>query len=93
MKMKVSYPAIFLVFVLLLTAESSVAQQCNPTALTPCLPAFTGPDQPSQLCCTRLDQQKPCFCQYEKNPALQKYFNSPNAKKVSDACKIPIPKC
>ncbi|KAL1819779.1 hypothetical protein ACET3Z_014648 [Daucus carota] len=74
-------------------AESSVAQQCNPTALTPCLPAFTGPDQPSQLCCTRLDQQKPCFCQYEKNPALQKYFNSPNAKKVSDACKIPIPKC
>lgn len=91
--MRVSHPAIFVVFVLLMTAGSVVAGNCNPAMLSPCLTAFTGPSQPSKTCCTRLNQQKPCLCQYVRNPSFQKYLKSPNAQKVSKACHVPIPKC
>uniref|UniRef100_A0A162AIR3 Bifunctional inhibitor/plant lipid transfer protein/seed storage helical domain-containing protein n=1 Tax=Daucus carota subsp. sativus TaxID=79200 RepID=A0A162AIR3_DAUCS len=45
------------------------------------------------ICCSRLNQQKQCLCQYVRNPAYQKYLKSPDAKKVSKACKVLFPKC
>ncbi|KAK1387952.1 hypothetical protein POM88_016130 [Heracleum sosnowskyi] len=69
--MRVSYPAMFFVFVLLLTAGSVLAGNCNPAMLSPCLNAFVGPSQPSKSCCTRLHQQKSCLCQYVRDPAYQ----------------------
>nr|GLL21533.1 non-specific lipid-transfer protein 2 [Ipomoea trifida] len=66
---------------------------CDVQQLTPCLSALTSNTNPSQLCCQRLNQQKPCFCQYLKNPSLKMYLNSPAAKKAAKTCKVSIPKC
>nr|GMC79763.1 Retrovirus-related Pol polyprotein from transposon RE1 [Ipomoea batatas] len=66
---------------------------CDVQQLTPCLSALTSNTKPSQLCCQRLNQQKPCFCEYLKNPNLKTYVNSHAAKKAIKTCKISIPKC
>nr|GLL21532.1 non-specific lipid-transfer protein 2-like [Ipomoea trifida] len=41
----------------------------------------------------RLNQQKPYFCEYLKNPNSKTYVNSHAAKKAIKTCKISIPKC
>ncbi|XAR63932.1 hypothetical protein NMG60_11024095 [Bertholletia excelsa] len=74
-------------------AEVSMAVTCNPSELAPCASAITTSSPPSKACCTKLQQQKPCLCQYLKNPSLKPYVNSPNAKKVASACGVSLPKC
>ncbi|KAL1207027.1 Non-specific lipid-transfer protein 2 [Cardamine amara subsp. amara] len=69
------------------------AQSCVVTDLMPCLPAMTTGGPPSGECCDKMNEQKPCLCGYIKNPALSTYVSSPNALKVLEACKVPIPKC
>nr|GMC73938.1 non-specific lipid-transfer protein 2-like [Ipomoea batatas] len=49
--------------------------------------------KPSQLCCQRLNQRKPCFCEYLKNPNLKAMSTPPFAKKAIKTCKVSIPKC
>ncbi|OAY60439.1 non-specific lipid-transfer protein 2 [Manihot esculenta] len=71
----------------------SNAATCNPASLSVCLPAITSSTPPSSACCSNLKQQKPCFCQYLKNPNLKQYINSPNARKVASTCGVAIPKC
>ncbi|EES18626.1 probable non-specific lipid-transfer protein 2 [Sorghum bicolor] len=67
---------------------------CVPTQLTPCAPAIVGNAAPTAACCARLKAHPAsCFCQYKKNPNMQRYVNSPNGKKVFAACKVPLPKC
>ncbi|OAY80272.1 non-specific lipid-transfer protein 2-like [Ananas comosus] len=91
------YLFIFLTFLstlLLLSAASVVAAvTCNPMALSPCADAILKGAPPTAGCCGKLRQQRPCFCQYQKNPSLQGYINSPNSKKVASACGVPIPSC
>ncbi|KAL1215216.1 Non-specific lipid-transfer protein 2 [Cardamine amara subsp. amara] len=70
-----------------------VAQSCVITELMPCLPAITAGGPPSEECCDKMNEQKPCLCGYIKNPALSTYVSSPNSLKVLKACKIPIPTC
>lgn len=72
-------------------AEAAVT--CNPTQLTPCLPAINSGSAPSSACCQKLKEQKPCFCGYLKNPSLKQYVNSPNARKTVASCGIPFPTC
>ncbi|KAJ7971245.1 Non-specific lipid-transfer protein [Quillaja saponaria] len=66
---------------------------CSPTELAPCAQAFSSSAPPSNLCCQKVREQRPCLCGYIKNPALRQYVNSPGARKVSSACGVPIPSC
>ncbi|KAK9226752.1 hypothetical protein WN943_011800 [Citrus x changshan-huyou] len=72
--MKISYAAICIVFVLLLSeAELSMgAMTCNPLELSPCASAITGANAPSAICCSKLKEQRICLCQYMKDPNLRK---------------------
>nr|GME07158.1 non-specific lipid-transfer protein 2 [Ipomoea batatas] len=72
------------VVVVLAEAQFSWAA-CDVNQLSPCLSAFTSNAPPSNLCCQRLKQQKPCFCQYLKDPTLKQYLSA--GKKVATACK------
>ncbi|EXC20521.1 hypothetical protein L484_027075 [Morus notabilis] len=66
------------------------AGTCNALDLISCQQAFSqGSTPPSATCCNKLKVQVPCFCEYAKNPNLRKYFDSPNADKVSSACGVP----
>ncbi|GAY47607.1 AAI domain-containing protein [Citrus sinensis] len=93
--MKISYAAICIVFVLLLSeAELSMgAMTCNPLELSPCASAITGANAPSAICCSKLKEQRICLCQYMKDPNLRKFVNSPNARKVATVCGSPFPRC
>jgi hypothetical protein len=55
--------------------------------------AITSSQPPSSLCCDKIKQQKPCFCQYLQDPNLKKYISSPGAEKVASTCGVAIPKC
>nr|GLL21520.1 non-specific lipid-transfer protein 2 [Ipomoea trifida] len=79
---------ILAVMVLVLSTETQLSwAACDVQQLSPCLSAITSNTKPSQLCCHSLIQQKPCFCQYLKNPTLKNYVNSPAAKKAAKTCK------
>ncbi|KAK4479900.1 hypothetical protein RD792_015444 [Penstemon davidsonii] len=72
---------------------STAAITCNPVQLSPCANAITSSTKPSDTCCARIKQQRPCLCGYMKNPYLQKFINSPGAKKVANSCQTPFPNC
>ncbi|CAI9113520.1 OLC1v1014132C1 [Oldenlandia corymbosa var. corymbosa] len=92
-EMKANCIAICAVAVLLLVANANVSEAaCNPNDLAPCAPAIVG-GAPSSLCCTKMKSQKPCFCQYAKDPRFSSIVNSPGAKKVASACGVSFPKC
>ncbi|GAA0169322.1 hypothetical protein LIER_23838 [Lithospermum erythrorhizon] len=95
--MKASSPTItvFVLFLVLLLSgvHISKAVTCDVTQLSPCLGAITSSSTPSSLCCTRIQNQKPCLCRYLKNPFLSQYVNSPGAKKVASYCRVPYPNC
>ncbi|KAK2970318.1 hypothetical protein RJ640_026794 [Escallonia rubra] len=74
-------------------ARDSVSLTCNPTDLSACGSAITSAEPPSQRCCSKLKELNHCLCPYLKNPNLQKFVNSPNARKLISTCGIPIPKC
>ncbi|KAG5233953.1 hypothetical protein OIU76_000779 [Salix suchowensis] len=80
----------------LLLAEEQVkveAVTCSPAQLSSCVSAITSSTPPSKLCCSKIKEQKPCLCQYLKNPNLQRLINTPNARKVASTCGTPFPKC
>ncbi|XXG74184.1 hypothetical protein AAC387_Pa07g2969 [Persea americana] len=72
---------------------ASVAVTCKATELASCATAILAAMPPTPMCCTKLKEQKPCLCNYLKDPTLQKYINTGNAKKVSRACNTPFPRC
>lgn len=63
---------------------------CNVSELSPCADAIIKGTPASPACCAKLKEQIPCLCGYMK---LRPYADSPNAKKVSKTCGVPIPKC
>ncbi|XP_030537130.1 non-specific lipid-transfer protein 2-like [Rhodamnia argentea] len=81
----------------LLLAEAEVrveaAVTCRPIELSSCVSAITSATPPSTLCCSKIKEQRPCLCQYLRNPNLKKFVNSPNARKVASTCGTPFPKC
>ncbi|KAI3780372.1 hypothetical protein L2E82_10352 [Cichorium intybus] len=79
--------------IVLAGSQVTTAVTCMATELTPCATAFSSSSPPSQQCCTKLKEQRPCLCQYMKNPMLKSYVTSPNAKKVATSCGVPTPKC
>ncbi|XP_022775543.1 non-specific lipid-transfer protein 2-like [Durio zibethinus] len=87
---------IYVVMVLVLIGKAQVsmaAVTCNALQLSPCASAITSSTPPSPLCCSKLKEQRPCLCNYVKDPNLQKLVNSPNARKVASICGSPFPNC
>ncbi|XP_077210630.1 non-specific lipid-transfer protein 2-like [Tasmannia lanceolata] len=92
--MKVSYFAVCVMMVLLLgEAPVSMAVTCDPMQLSPCAGAILSSSAPTRECCTKLQQQRPCLCNYLKDPSLQRYINSGNARRVASSCSTPFPNC
>ncbi|KAJ0962673.1 hypothetical protein J5N97_027795 [Dioscorea zingiberensis] len=81
---------LFMTMLLLTSPVESVT--CDATQLSPCLgPIMSGKSTPE--CCSKLNEQKPCLCQYMKNPLYSRYINSSNGKKVASSCHVTIPTC
>ncbi|PKU61913.1 non-specific lipid-transfer protein 2 [Dendrobium catenatum] len=92
--MKVPFFFCFLsVLLFLLRAKNIAAVTCNPMELSPCANAILSTAPPTASCCSKLKEQQPCFCQYERNPQLKEYIKSSNSNKVASICKVPVPKC
>ncbi|XP_057735381.1 non-specific lipid-transfer protein 2-like [Arachis stenosperma] len=93
-KMKASHIALCTMMVLLLAeVQVSMAVTCSPVQLSPCVSAITTSNPPSSLCCSKIREQKPCLCQYVRNPNLKKFVDSPNARRVASTCGTPFPRC
>ncbi|WZZ61743.1 hypothetical protein YC2023_061850 [Brassica napus] len=90
---KATWVSIFAIVAVLLVilAPAAEAVTCSPMQLSPCAQAITSSSPPSALCCAKLKEQKPCLCGYMRNPSLRRFVSSPNARKVSNRCKLPIP--
>ncbi|KAK9048029.1 hypothetical protein SSX86_007979 [Deinandra increscens subsp. villosa] len=93
MKSFIMVACAILVIMILAGSKGATAVTCSPTELSPCIAAFTSSAPPSAACCGKLKQQKPCLCGYIRNPTLKQYVTSPNARKVSRSCGVPVPKC
>lgn len=92
---KVSAFGVVVVAVVLVVVVSPVAEAvtCSPVELSPCLGAITSSSPPSNACCQKVREQRPCLCGYLKNPALRQYVNSPGARRVAASCGVPFPTC
>ncbi|CAJ1843303.1 unnamed protein product [Sphenostylis stenocarpa] len=84
---------VLVALVLIGVGRVAEAVNCVATELTPCLPAITSKDRPTDACCKKLKEQKPCLCGYVKNPALRQYVNSPRAREVVTTCGVAYPTC
>ncbi|XAR72313.1 hypothetical protein NMG60_11018908 [Bertholletia excelsa] len=92
--MKGGYIAVLAIVVLLVEGcHVTTGATCNPMELSPCASAIVSAKPPTPICCRKLKEQKPCLCQYLKNPNLQKFIKSPNANKVAATCGSPFPSC
>ncbi|KAI3811950.1 hypothetical protein L1987_16648 [Smallanthus sonchifolius] len=74
-------------------SSADAATDCNPIQLSPCATAILSTTAPSETCCGKIKEQRPCLCNYIKNPTLQKFINTPNARKVAATCGTPFPTC
>lgn len=75
---------------LLAETPPTEAVNCSPIELTPCAPAIMSNKQPSSMCCSKLEEQKPCLCGYYKNPTYRPYVDSPGAKRMAATCKVNV---
>ncbi|BAU02747.1 non-specific lipid-transfer protein 2-like [Vigna umbellata] len=92
--MKTAHIALCTLVVLLVAeVQVSMAVTCSPVQLSSCVSAITSSTPPSNLCCSKIKEQKPCLCQYLKNPNLKRFVDSPNARKVASTCGTPFPRC
>lgn len=93
--MKGKYMVISCLLVLLVAEQTEISEAvtCKPIELSSCVSAITSSTPPSKLCCSKIKEQKPCLCQYLKNPSLKKFVNTPNARRVAKTCGTPFPRC
>lgn len=93
MKASFLFLSMVLFGLLLSQAPTAVSVVCNPNSLSACASSVLNGSPPSSACCTKLKAQKPCLCQYKKNPNFSGYLNSGNARKMMSACGVSIPQC
>ncbi|KAH7658428.1 Bifunctional inhibitor/lipid-transfer protein/seed storage 2S albumin protein [Dioscorea alata] len=100
MKMKPLMSSLFvlsfisMVLLLLLQSSTVMSVDCNVLELISCTgPISTGETTPDSVCCSKLKEHEPCFCQYKNNPFYSSYVNSPNATKVAETCGVSFPSC
>ncbi|CAM0870979.1 unnamed protein product [Alopecurus aequalis] len=89
----VAVVALMLALVVALAPGGARAAACDAAQLAVCVPAITTGAKPVPQCCTNLKEQRPCFCQYAKDPKYGRYIKSPNATKTLQSCGVPVPKC
>ncbi|KAK9068244.1 hypothetical protein SSX86_012355 [Deinandra increscens subsp. villosa] len=84
---------IIAMIILMAQVNVGLAQACDPSRLTSCLPNIIGdtPPAPNSECCNNLRAQIDCLCSYVKNPAFGRFLHMPGAKKVAQACSITFP--
>ncbi|TMW87776.1 hypothetical protein EJD97_019498 [Solanum chilense] len=90
-----NFAIFFITILVILLGKLFVAESvtCNVSELSPCAAAIIKGTPATPACCAKLKEQIPCLCGYMKDPKLRQYADSPNAKKVSKTCGVPIPKC
>ncbi|KAK1437643.1 hypothetical protein QVD17_03437 [Tagetes erecta] len=77
-----------LVLCMLLLVGLSSATDCNPIQLSPCATAIlSSSTAPSETCCGKIKEQRPCLCNYINNLTLQRFINTP---KVASTCGTPL---
>ncbi|MBA0605443.1 hypothetical protein Goshw_015492 [Gossypium schwendimanii] len=81
--------------VVLFSGETRTAEAvtCDLSELSPCLAAITSSKPPSSTCCSKLTEQKPCFCQYLRNPTMKQFVDTPKAKRIATTCSVEYPQC
>ncbi|KAL9148907.1 hypothetical protein ABFS82_12G074500 [Erythranthe guttata] len=89
MNTKIGIICVLVVVAIVGVARAQVS--CNPAQLSPCASAIFFSSQPSAACCTEIRRQIPCLCQYQSDPSLQGFINSPAAQKISTSCNVPFP--
>ncbi|KAE8726718.1 Non-specific lipid-transfer protein 2 [Hibiscus syriacus] len=91
----VSLCVVALVAAVLFSGEIRMAEAvtCDVSELSPCMEAIMSPKPPSKTCCSKLKEQKPCFCQYLKNPTIKMFVDTPKAKGIASSCGVEYPRC
>ncbi|GKD31426.1 non-specific lipid-transfer protein 2-like protein [Tanacetum coccineum] len=82
-----------LLVVLMCQVPCMDAANCNYLELVACAGAITSPQPPSKDCCSKVKQQKPCFCGYLRNPQLRQYVTPEEARRVARQCGVTLPRC
>ncbi|CAM0873995.1 unnamed protein product [Alopecurus aequalis] len=75
------------------SVEAESAAACNPSQLTPCAGPVLFGGAVSPACCGALREQMGCLCGYARSPNYGAYVRSPNARRLFDVCRIPMPRC
>ncbi|KAK9071399.1 hypothetical protein SSX86_009968 [Deinandra increscens subsp. villosa] len=71
----------------------ATAANCNYMELVPCGDAITSGRKPSNACCSKIREQRPCFCGYLRNPALRQFVSPATARRVAGQCGVSVPQC
>ncbi|PWA65155.1 hypothetical protein CTI12_AA306630 [Artemisia annua] len=71
----------------------ATAVTCNYMELVPCAGAISSSQKPSGACCSKLKEQRPCFCGYLRNPSIRQLVSPAAAQRVASQCGVSIPQC
>ncbi|KAI5670324.1 hypothetical protein M9H77_10688 [Catharanthus roseus] len=67
---------------------------CSPLELLLCTKALFNPFvKPSEICCLKLKEQYPCFCNYLSDPVLGPHFRHGEWRWVLLQCDLVWPDC
>ncbi|WCJ25325.1 hypothetical protein M5689_007218 [Euphorbia peplus] len=81
------------VMVLSIGAERAEAVICSSVELNVCLPAIVMAEAPSSACCRKSLEQRPCYCEYLRDPNLKQFFSNQADRILAKACGLPYPVC
>ncbi|EEF34331.1 lipid binding protein, putative [Ricinus communis] len=62
---------VVVVIVLVIGAKTIQAVVCSAVELIECTPGTLMGKPPSSVCCRKLMEQRPCFCQFLRDPNLK----------------------
>ncbi|KAI3747785.1 hypothetical protein L6452_10438 [Arctium lappa] len=98
MKMKAPTNITMVVFMVaammvLITIPGTAAVNCNYMELVPCADAISSSQAPSAACCSKVKEQRPCFCGYLRDPNLRQFVSPATAQRVASQCGVSIPQC
>ncbi|KAI7758148.1 hypothetical protein M8C21_010595 [Ambrosia artemisiifolia] len=72
---------------------TATAVTCNYMELLPCSGAISSSQAPSGTCCSKIKEQRPCFCGYLRNPSLRQYVSPATAQRIASQCGVSLPQC
>ncbi|KAK1440619.1 hypothetical protein QVD17_06448 [Tagetes erecta] len=71
----------------------TTAATCNYMELVSCADAISSSNPPSGACCSKIKEQRPCFCQYLQDPKLRQYVSLATAQRIASQCGVTLPQC